>query len=418
MAVLCKASKLRDMHDDDVEFVADKYFDGNTPKSIKEALDEKANKDGISPALVMINSATKSKDISDVIDAGNVPYYLHTFGVGIGGVNVNLYYAGLSGGPDGVLYKFVGYFDAGFFSIAFDSKTNSFSNIAITTFVKPDGTVANAEHVSWNGIVDVPYEFNPSSHSHGAITNGGLIGRSTSPLNTTTSAQDILVLYRQSTDNQGLYRISSAKLDGITTNKFLSPKGTFESESEFSTKARGYTTGGDIDKALKEKAPLLPSRQLSTKWFSGNYEIALNSKSVHELLHNFFSDPYFDIKNENYTSAIITYDIVGFTENSSSTSEIATFEIVRRTDTSSSSGYTPFWAESASRIIIPPGTHYFNTHLSFSFYRDHIINEAITPGESAIGVNYGIPLAVTSNINKTGLKLHISVAWASMAKYK
>lgn len=152
MAVLCNASKLRDMHDDDVEFVADKYFDGNTPKSIKQSLDEKANKDGISPALVLVNDAKTSKEITDVINAGNIPYYRHSFANGEGGMSVNLYYAASTGSRNGGTWLFVGHYGDTTYKIIFDSRTDSFGSITETNFLKSTDTI-NATTINGHRIV-------------------------------------------------------------------------------------------------------------------------------------------------------------------------------------------------------------------------------------------------------------------------
>ena len=107
----------------------------------------------------------------------------------------------------------------------------------LTAFSETDGVVSATFgdiSITKSQVSDFPTSMTPTSHAHGNITNGGAI-----TADTTVEKDDQLVI----TDASGSSKVSRAsiKFDATTTNKALTPKGTWES----------FAKAGDITTAIQ-----------------------------------------------------------------------------------------------------------------------------------------------------------------------
>ena len=110
------------------------------------------------------------------------------------------------------------------------------TNADTATYATNAGTAAS---VPWSGITNPPSTFTPGSHTHGNIQNGGTL-----QTNDVGIASGDKLVITDSSDSNKVAR-STVTFDGSTTNKCLTPKGTWESFTNNSgTITKVQTTAG------------------------------------------------------------------------------------------------------------------------------------------------------------------------------
>lgn len=127
---------------------------------------------------VNVTNYTSFSDISDVVSAGNIPYYYHAVGSGA----AKLYYQGtnVSGGiPPTVSQVFVGVFNGVLYEARFVNGASAFSAVVETPIFSTDRVASSSESSSWSSDdTNVPtraaVESKISSAMSGSI--GGFLG--------------------------------------------------------------------------------------------------------------------------------------------------------------------------------------------------------------------------------------------------